>query len=144
MHIDGGCHCGFIKYEAEVDADSVGICHCTDCQTLTGTAYRTTVQSLKGAFKLVSGTPKIYVKTAESGNQARARLLSRMRHADFRDHGGESRGLRHPRRHHAPAPRAHAKAPGLVPLGARLGDEHRCAAEEPDAAPALRRGRGAC
>lgn len=69
MHIDGGCHCGYIKYEAEVDPESVGICHCTDCQTLTGTAYRTTVQSLKGAFKLLCGEPKIYIKTAESGNQ---------------------------------------------------------------------------
>jgi len=69
MHVDGGCHCGFIKYEAEVDPASVGICHCTDCQTLTGTAYRTTVQSLQGAFKLLCGEPTIYIKTAESGNQ---------------------------------------------------------------------------
>ena len=69
MHIDGGCHCGHIKYEAEVDPESVGVCHCTDCQTLTGTAYRTTVQSLKGAFKLLCGEPKIYIKTAESGNK---------------------------------------------------------------------------
>jgi hypothetical protein len=69
MHVDGGCHCGFIQYEAEVDPATVGVCHCTDCQTLTGTAYRTTVQSLKGQFKLLRGTPKIYIKTAESGKQ---------------------------------------------------------------------------
>ena len=69
MHIEGGCHCGHITYEAEVDPDTVGICHCTDCQHLTGTAYRTTVRSHKGAFKLLSGQPKIYVKTAESGNK---------------------------------------------------------------------------
>ena len=36
MHIEGGCHCGYITYEAEVDPDAVRICHCTDCQTLTG------------------------------------------------------------------------------------------------------------
>jgi hypothetical protein len=69
MHVEGSCHCGHITYEAEVDPDTVGICHCTDCQTLTGSAYRITVRSLKGAFKLLSGRPKIYVKTAESGNQ---------------------------------------------------------------------------
>jgi hypothetical protein len=69
MHVDGGCHCGYITYEAEVDPATVGICHCTDCQTLTGTAYRVTVRSGKGAFRLLSGQPKIYVKTAESGNQ---------------------------------------------------------------------------
>ncbi len=67
MHVEGGCHCGHITFEAEVDPDTVSICHCTDCQHLTGTAYRTTVRSFKGAFKLLSGQPKIYIKTAESG-----------------------------------------------------------------------------
>ena len=41
MKIDGGCHCGYIAYEAEVDPDKVRICHCTDCQTLSGSAFRT-------------------------------------------------------------------------------------------------------
>ena len=69
MHIEGGCHCGFITYEAEVDPDTVSICHCTDCQTLTGSAFRVTVPAPKEGFKLLTGQPKIYVKTAESGTQ---------------------------------------------------------------------------
>ena len=69
MHIDGGCHCGYIRYEAEVDPEKVSICHCTDCQTLTGTAYRVTVPAESGTFKLLGGKPKVYVKTAESGNK---------------------------------------------------------------------------
>ena len=69
MHIDGGCHCGYITYEAEIDPAKVGICHCTDCQTLTGTAFRTTVPAPKDTFKLLTGQPKIYIKTAESGNK---------------------------------------------------------------------------
>ncbi len=69
MHIDGGCHCGYISFEAEVDPAAVGICHCTDCQILTGSAYRVTVPAGKDTFRLVSGEPKIYVKTAESGNK---------------------------------------------------------------------------
>jgi hypothetical protein len=69
MHVDGGCHCGFIKYEAEIDPEMVGICHCTDCQTLSGSAYRVTVQTPKDKFKLLSGEPKVYIKTAESGNK---------------------------------------------------------------------------
>ena len=36
MKIDGGCHCGFITYEAEADPEQTTICHCTDCQMLTG------------------------------------------------------------------------------------------------------------
>lgn len=69
MHIDGGCHCGYIRYEAEVDPEAVGICHCTDCQTLSGTAYRTVVQATKGTFKMLVGQVKIYIKTADSGNK---------------------------------------------------------------------------
>ena len=76
MHIDGGCHCGHIKYEAEIDPNDVRICHCTDCQTLTGSAYRITVAAPKAGFKLLAGQPKIYVKTAESGNQRAHRFCA--------------------------------------------------------------------
>jgi hypothetical protein len=69
MHIDGGCHCGYITYEAEVDPAKVGICHCTDCQTLTGSAYRVTVPAPKDSFRLLTGKPKVYVKIAESGTR---------------------------------------------------------------------------
>ena len=69
MRVEGGCHCGKITYEAEIDPETVSICHCTDCQTLSGSAYRTNVRTLKGAFKLLTGQPKIYIKTAESGTK---------------------------------------------------------------------------
>ena len=69
MKIDGGCHCGYIAYEAEVDPDKVRICHCTDCQTLSGSAFRTVVFTDPGSFKLRSGEVAIYVKIAESGNE---------------------------------------------------------------------------
>ncbi len=67
MKIDGGCHCGHITYEAEIDPGSVGICHCTDCQALSGTAFRTVAPVSDDAFRLLSGEPKIYVKTGDSG-----------------------------------------------------------------------------
>lgn len=69
MHIDGRCHCGKITYEAEIDPEAVGICHCTDCQTLSGTAFRTVVAAKKEGFQLLTGEPKVYIKTAESGNK---------------------------------------------------------------------------
>lgn len=74
MHIDGACHCGAITYEAEIDPDRVVICHCTDCQTLSGSPFRVAVQSLPGTFRLLSGTPRTYTKIAESGN-ARAQVF---------------------------------------------------------------------
>ncbi len=69
MKVTGGCHCGRITYEAEVDPATIRVCHCTDCQKLTGTAFRATIVSLPGTFVLKSGAPKIYIKTAESGNK---------------------------------------------------------------------------
>ncbi len=67
MKVTGGCHCGHITYEAEVEPGTVRVCHCSDCQRLTGTAFRANIASLPGTFVLKSGTPKIYIKTAESG-----------------------------------------------------------------------------
>jgi hypothetical protein len=69
MKVEGSCHCGQITFEAEIDPDAVRICHCTDCQTLTGSAYRVNVQTPAASFVLRSGTPKSYIKTAESGNK---------------------------------------------------------------------------
>jgi hypothetical protein len=69
MKVEGQCHCGQITFEAEIDPDTVGICHCTDCQTLTGSAYRVTAHAPAAQFVLRSGTPRIYIKTAESGNR---------------------------------------------------------------------------
>ena len=69
MKVDGSCHCGQITFEAKIDPGAVRICHCTDCQTLTGSAYRLNVQTPAESFVLLSGTPKIYIKTAESGNK---------------------------------------------------------------------------
>ena len=69
MKIDGGCHCGYITYEAEAEPERVSICHCTDCQMLTGTAFRTSIRADDGTFKILTGEPTVYVKTAESGSR---------------------------------------------------------------------------
>ena len=69
MHVNGSCHCGRICYEADVDPALVSACHCTDCQVLSGSAYRVSVRAPAATFKLTSGTPKTYLKTADSGNR---------------------------------------------------------------------------
>lgn len=69
MKVDGSCHCGAIRYEAEIDPANVSICHCTDCQMLTGSAFRVTVPARREDFRLLSGEPSIYIKTADSGKR---------------------------------------------------------------------------
>lgn len=71
MKVQGSCHCGQITYEAEVDPDRVNICNCADCQMLTGSAFRVSVQAPAQGYRLLSGRPKVYVKTADSGTKRR-------------------------------------------------------------------------
>lgn len=68
MKVDGSCHCGQIEFEAEIDPDRVRICHCTDCQSLSGAAFRIVAPTSEANFHLLAGAPKQYIKqTAESG-----------------------------------------------------------------------------
>lgn len=67
MRIDGQCHCGHIAYEADIDPQRVSICHCTDCQALTGSPYRVTVLCDAQEVRLTRGTPRIYAKTGDNG-----------------------------------------------------------------------------
>ena len=68
MKINGACHCGYITVEGEADPEKVNICHCTDCQTGTGSAFRVSIQVPGSTFKM-KGQPTKYLKTtADSGN----------------------------------------------------------------------------
>ena len=68
MHIDGACHCGQVQYTAEIDPARVVVCHCSDCQTMSGSAFRVIAFTLEDRFQLTRGTIKAYIKTsADSG-----------------------------------------------------------------------------
>jgi hypothetical protein len=67
LKIDGQCHCGRVRYTATIDPNNVSVCHCTDCQAISGSAYRTTLRVLEADFEM-TGTVKTYQKVAASGN----------------------------------------------------------------------------
>jgi len=67
MQVNGQCHCGQVRYRAEIDPEKVTICHCVDCQILTGCAYRVSVMTEIENCELLSGEIKIYIKKADSG-----------------------------------------------------------------------------
>jgi hypothetical protein len=68
MHINGSCHCGKVSYTAEIDPAKVVICHCTDCQKLSGAAFRAIVPAAIEDFH-VTGATKTYIKVADSGTR---------------------------------------------------------------------------
>jgi hypothetical protein len=68
MKVEASCHCGKISYEADINPEYVFICHCSDCQVMSGAPYRAGVPARAKTFQL-HGQPKTYVKTARSGNK---------------------------------------------------------------------------
>lgn len=67
MKVQGRCHCGAITYEAEVQPGTVNVCHCNDCQMLTGSAFRANIAAPAVDFRILTGKPREYVKVADSG-----------------------------------------------------------------------------
>lgn len=68
MQIEGSCHCGAISFTAQVDPARVMVCHCSDCQVMSGSPFRAVVPAPVDTFVL-RGEPKRYIKTADSGNR---------------------------------------------------------------------------
>ena len=65
--VDGQCHCGRVRYAAIIDPNNVSVCHCTDCQAISGSAYRTTLRVPEADFEM-TGEVQTYQKVAASGN----------------------------------------------------------------------------
>lgn len=66
MLVHGHCHCGAVQFTAEVQPSRVFVCHCTDCQVLTGSAFRVVAPVVPGSLS-VDGEVKGYARTADSG-----------------------------------------------------------------------------
>lgn len=66
MKVHGQCHCGAVQLCAEVQPSLVFVCHCNDCQVLTGSAFRVVVPVVPGSLQ-VQGLVKGYARTADSG-----------------------------------------------------------------------------
>lgn len=67
MQIDGGCLCGRVRYRGRIDPGKIAVCHCTDCQVNSASAYGVVAHLLE--FELTRGTLKTYEKIAESGTR---------------------------------------------------------------------------
>jgi hypothetical protein len=68
MQIDGACHCGAVTFTAQIDPGRVMVCHCTDCQVLSGAPFRAVVAAAIETLS-VSGRTRRYIEVAQSGNR---------------------------------------------------------------------------
>ena len=63
----GGCFCGHIRYEISGDPAFQVLCFCTDCLRITGTAGYAGYMVNESDFKVISGEPRMHVKTSSEG-----------------------------------------------------------------------------
>lgn len=64
---EGGCQCGTVRYRLEGEPVALVACHCTECQRQSGSAFGMSLIVPKDAFQLLSGEPKQFDRTADSG-----------------------------------------------------------------------------
>ena len=67
LQFTGGCACGALRYECNVDPLFMGNCHCRDCQKSGGGAYEPAIGVPAAALK-ITGTVKYYDSKDDSGN----------------------------------------------------------------------------
>ena len=132
MKIDGGCHCGFITYEAEADPEQTTICHCTDCQMLTGLGIP---DDCPGQSRRVSASLRRTEGLSEDYRRewpkACAGVLPKVRDADLRNGGRRpADDIRRACRHDSAAGAVHTAETDMGSLGTRLGRRHRGHSED--------------
>jgi hypothetical protein len=65
----GGCLCGHVTYEYAGSVGPANYCHCEDCRRCTGSAFNIGVRLLLADFRIISGSPKGFMKRGDSGRE---------------------------------------------------------------------------
>ncbi len=85
LPITGSCQCGNVTYRATEAPVTCIVCHCTDCQKFSASAYGTTMVFRADALR-IEGELKTWERIADSGNRNIAHFCphcgNRIYHAD--------------------------------------------------------------
>lgn len=66
--IEGGCHCGSIRYKVNGEAITHALCHCTDCRRSSGAPMVGWTMYPATAVEVTKGNPKVY-KSSENARR---------------------------------------------------------------------------
>jgi hypothetical protein len=58
----GGCQCGAIRYEITGPPVTVYACHCTECQTQSGSAFAMAAVIPGESFRITKGSPAMFAR----------------------------------------------------------------------------------
>lgn len=55
MELEGGCHCGTVRYKVSGEPQHVALCHCSDCRKSAGAPAVAWAAFSEGEFALLQG-----------------------------------------------------------------------------------------
>ena len=65
--LEGGCQCGAIRYEVVGTPVRLVVCHCTDCQRQSSSAFGMTMVVNEEDFRLIKGELKTFTSKSDAG-----------------------------------------------------------------------------
>ncbi|MBY9065646.1 GFA family protein [Hyphomonas sp. WL0036] len=68
LPLEGGCHCGRVRYSVTRRPMAVNACHCGDCKRLAGGPFGVYLHVSKAGFHVHSGHLDVFRRTGGSGN----------------------------------------------------------------------------
>ena len=69
LPLDGGCHCGGVRYQVTARPLAVNACHCGDCKRLAGAPFGLYLHVPRESFDVRTGQLDMFRRTGGSGNQ---------------------------------------------------------------------------
>ncbi len=67
--VEGNCACGAVRYRLTAAPFAVYTCHCTDCQTLSTSAFSLNGVVPAEALEILQGKLSSWIRTADSGRR---------------------------------------------------------------------------
>ena len=94
MTREGGCGCGAVRYRLNREPMFVHCCHCTSCQTETGSAFAVNALIESDQVEILEGSPEPVMTPSESGRGQQVWRCSECRVALWSTYGGAADILR--------------------------------------------------
>jgi hypothetical protein len=65
--VEGGCQCGRVRYRLKGEPLGLAVCHCTECQRQSGSAFGMSLAVPRESFRLLSGELRMFTAACDSG-----------------------------------------------------------------------------
>jgi hypothetical protein len=67
----GRCQCGEVRYESVGDVVALYVCHCSECQKQSASAFGMSLEVPSAGLRVTRGTPKFWSRGTDTGKRIR-------------------------------------------------------------------------